>query len=449
VRESARDVPVIAEVDVLVVGSGPGGLAAALAAARAGASTLLLERFGCLGGNITVVGVEAIAWYRREHTVDSVCIGNELEERARAMGATRPEPQSRSEALDADLFKVVADDLVREAGITPLLHALAIDVVREGPLLRGVIAHGKAGRFAILARRTIDASGDADLAHLAGAPCRKTATERMLPVTVMFSVAGVDRQRFLDYVARNPSRYRDWGREWQIQSGSKEDELFSPYLSKPFDDARASGVIPAGLTSIGGTWSTISESGEATYLNMIHLSGRDGTDPWDLTRSEIEGRAQALQAIKALNHFAPGFEKARLRTFGMTIGIRDTRKIAGVYELTEQDVRGQARFDDSIGIFPEFIDGYGVLVLPTTGRYFEVPYRALVPLGIENLLVAGRCIAGDEISHAAVRSMMCCALTGQGAGVAAAISIREGVTVRDVPIALLQKELLRQGVRLH
>jgi len=111
----------------------------------------------------------------------------------------------------------------------------------------------------------------------------------------------------------------------------------------------------------------------------------------------------------------PGFESARLRTYGMTVGVRDTRKIQGLYNLTEHDVRNQARFEDSIGIFPEFIDGYGVLVLPTTGRYFQVPYGALVPRRVENLLVAGRCIAGDAISHASVRSMMCCAVTGQGA----------------------------------
>jgi len=208
-------------------------------------------------------------------------------------------------------------------------------------------------------------------------------------------------------------------------------------------------VIPPGLKTIGGTWSTINDAGEATYLNMIHLSGVDGTNVWELTKAEMEGRYQALQAIKALNHFAPGFEKAKLRTFGMTIGVRDTRKIEGRTNLTEHDVRNQARFPDSIGIFPEFIDGYGVLVLPTTGRYFEVPFGALVPAKVRNLLVAGRCIAGDAISHAAVRSMMCCTVTGQGAGVASALAVKDGVDSADVSVARLQAELLRQGVRLH
>jgi FAD dependent oxidoreductase len=249
-------------------------------------------------------------------------------------------------------------------------------------------------------------------------------------------------------VKENPSSYKDWGKNWDIQKGSKDDDLFSPYLEKPFDRARQEGVIPAGLTSIGGTWSTISDSGEASYLKMIHMTEYDGTDVWDLTRAEIDGRYQALQAIKALNRYAPGFEEAKLRTYGMTLGVRDARKIIGRYELTENDVRDEGRLEDSIGIFPEFIDGYGVLVLPSSGRYFQIAYGALVPQKVGNLLVGGRSIAGDKISHASVRNMMCCTFTGQGAGVAAAVSVRDGVDVGDVNIGSVQKALLKQGVRI-
>ena len=145
----------------------------------------------------------------------------------------------------------------------------------------------------------------------------------------------------------------------------------------------------------------------------------------------------------------PGFENARLRNFGMTLGTRDSRKIAGRYNLTGHDVRSQARFKDAIGIFPEFLDGYGVLVLPTTGRYFQVPYGITVPQGVENLLVAGRCVAGDQISHAATRNMMCCTVTGQGAGVAAAVSAKDGVSCSAVDIKHVQGALQKQGVRIQ
>ena len=144
----------------------------------------------------------------------------------------------------------------------------------------------------------------------------------------------------------------------------------------------------------------------------------------------------------------PGCETAKLRNFGMTLGIRDTRKIGAAYNLTGDDVRGQARFEDSIGIFPEFIDGYGLLILPTTGRYFHVPYRAMLPKGVRNLIVTGRTIGGDKVSHAAVRNMMCCAVAGQGAGVAAAIGVRTGRDFGEIDMVLVQGELRRQGARI-
>ena len=448
IQESPRSIPVMAETDVLVVGSGPAGLAAAISAAREGVKTMLVERYGCFGGNITQVGVNSIAWYRYEGTTDVEGIGIEFEQRAQALNGKQKTPFERSDLLDTEMFKYVADQFVQEMEITPLLHCYVVDTIMEEKMIKGVITESKSGRQAILAERVIDATGDADLAVLSGAPYAKTPKDEMLGVTVMFSCSGVNINRFMEYVGENPTTFRDWGGTWNIKTSGKEDDLFSPYLQEPFDKARQEGMIPPEMTSIGGTWSRLTESGEATGLNMVYAFGYDGSDVWDLTQGEMDGRHQAVLAIEVLKKYVPGFEEASLGHFGMKLGIRDTRVVKGRYAMTERDVRNQARFEDSIGIFPEFLDGYGVLVLPTTGRYFQIPYGILVPELVENLLIAGRCVSGDKISHAALRSMMCCTVTGQGAGVAAALSLKDRVRVGEVNINRLQGRLRKQGVRL-
>lgn len=197
-----------------------------------------------------------MAWYRHEKTVEANGIGREFEERAKAMGAATPESQSLSYEIDSEGFKVVADRLVEEAGVHPMLHRLFVAPVMDGETITGIVTESKAGREAILARRVIDATGDADVAYRAGAPTVMTPKEQMMAASVMFHLAGVDKAAFLEEVAADPQTYRDWGGggEWNIITSGKEDEMFSPFIRKPFQRAIEEGLIPANLNTIAGTW---------------------------------------------------------------------------------------------------------------------------------------------------------------------------------------------------
>jgi hypothetical protein len=289
----------------------------------------------------------------------------------------------------------------------------------------------------------IDATGDADIASRAGAPYEMNPKDRLMEVTVNFGCSGIDVDTFGMYLLQNPGKMSDWA----PHTSGKEDDMLSTHLTEPFEKAKAAGEIPQDMDLIcfPGYYT---DTGEMPSLNGMHLFNIDGTDVRDLTAAEMEGRRRVLMAVEALKKYTPGFENARLRTIASTVGIRETRKIVGEYRITEQDVKNQARFSDSIGICPEFLDGYGVLYLPTTGRYFQVPYGILLPRQVENLLVAGRCVAGDRISHAATRQMVCCSVTGQGAGVAAAVSLKDDVTCRQVDPGRVQQRLEAQGVRI-
>ncbi|MCP4133557.1 MAG: FAD-dependent oxidoreductase [bacterium] len=465
IRESSRSIPVMAETDVLVVGGGPSGMAAALSAAKEGVDTILLERYGFFGGVITQVNMGSIAWYRYADTIDAGGICREFETKAKEMGASIDPFEAMKkipfvtgiledegllvdgkptyEFLDAELFKHVADTMLLESGIVPVLHCLAVDAIMEGSTIQGVITESKSGRQAILAKRVIDATGDADIARFAGAPFRKSPRSELMEVTSNFSCSGIS---FLPFMARNLTSVKKM-KDFGFKTSGKEDDMSTTVLIEPFEKAKKAGILEKDW-DIVSWWNGLVDDGEILSINAVHMHGIDPTDVLDLTRAEMEGRRQAVLVMESLKKYQPGFSDARIRNFHTSLGTRESRKIKGAYNITEHDVKNQARFKDSIGVCPEFLDGYNLLYIPTTGRYFQVPYGIILPKKVENLLVAGRSVAGDKISHSATRQMVCCMVTGQGAGVAAAASVKEKVSCRAVNISTVQERLKKQGVRI-
>lgn len=457
VHEPERNIPVLAETDVLVVGGGPAGMSAAIAAGRTGAKTMIIERHGCFGGVITQAMIGTIAWYRNsEKVVDAGGLLAEYEKKAEEAGAIwdermgefimesglleTPEAQAMGETgnphsrtLDTELFKYIADQMLAEAKVTPLLHCLVTDVLKENGTISGVITESKSGRHAVLAKRVIDATGDGDVAARAGAPFREMGREEREGMSVNFGCSNVDLKKFLYYFITHPSSIADWDKE----SGNKENEVLKTFLIEPFRLAREAGEMPEDA-KIESYWSAFAKTGEMPTMNAVFMPEFNALDVQDLTKAEQKGREFVMLALAALRKYTPGFQDAWLRSFGSYLGVRESRKINCEYELTMADCIGEATFDDTVAVCPEFLDGIDLAIMPSTGRNFQIPARQLFPRDVENLLVAGRCVGGDKNSHAAMRQMVACVATGQGAGVIAARSLIEDVPLQAVDITAAQ-----------
>ncbi len=352
IPEPAREVDVVHETEVLVVGSGPGGLSCGtgLRAGRARDDPARPERL--LRREHHAGRGRGIGWYRHEDTVDGEGIGPSWRS-ARPRWARRPGDPVAVQAFNGEGSSTSPTSSSRRPASRRCSTACAVGPIIEDGVIRGVITESKSGREAILAARVVDATATRT------SPPRRGARPQDAARGDAGRVGDVlDDRREQGALPRRregrPQTYRDWAgnAEWDIETTGKEDELFSPFLRKPFKQAVAAGLIPANLITLAGTWGTISDQGDLTYLNLVHLAGIDGTSADDLTRGEIEGRKQAMHAIDALRAFMPGCEDATLRNFGMTIGIRDTRKIDALYDLTEHDVREQARSTTRSASFP-------------------------------------------------------------------------------------------------
>ncbi len=420
--EPARELPVSDYYDVLVVGSGPAGFSAAVNAARQGANTLLLESAGTVGG-IATVGLMS-------HFTGSVKSGfyTELLDRM-AQRNEGVQKNVRTVVIDPEQLKTLMLQMLIEAGAHLLLYTFACGVIMENGAIKGVITESKSGREVILSKVIIDATGDGDLAAMAGVPYYKGREEDglMQPATVMFKVAGVDESR-----AVFPGSF-----ETTVETDKGELQALAKALL-PF---------PAGHVLLYK--STL--PGVVT-VNMTNSIGVDGTDARSMTQGEMICRSQMNDIVNFLREYVPGYENCYLISSASLLGIRETRHFEGLYTLTGEDILNQVQFDDWVVRDAHFnfdvhnltgasLDKTGAQKHFPQNNHYTIPYRCLLPKGVNGLLLAGRNISGTHMAHSNYRVMPMCVAMGEAAGIAAALAIQKNVEPKEVCVEDIQKLL--------
>lgn len=428
-HESAREIPVAYTVDVLVLGGGPAGVAAAICAARQGADTLLIEQMGEVGG----IATEGMMSHWTGDTRGGIY--EEILQRS----ADYSDPKAMAgdtylrQIINPERLKTVLLEMLEEAHAHYLLYTIAASPIVESGRLRGVIIENKSGRQAVLAKIVIDASGDGDIAARAGAEYSKgrETDGSMQPVSLMFKVGGVDYDR-----AIFPSHFED---TIQIAAGEVQS-LGKEHLPFP------AGHVLLYRTSLPGV----------VTCNMTNCIEVDGTNAEELARATLACRRQLNPIVKFLRQYVPGYEKCYLLSSAALLGVRETRHFKGLEIITEEDIRQARVFPDWAVTYASFnfdvhnMSGSG---LDATGAqdafqptFYTIPYGCLVPEKLDGLLLAGRNISGTHMAHSNYRVMPICANMGQAAGVAAALCAKQGIEPRQLNVKELQKILLKNGV---
>ncbi len=438
------------EADVVVCGGGPAGVVAAIAAGRSGRSTILIERYGFVGGMSTAALVYPwMTFHTSEGKQVIRGIAQEIVDRLAARGASPGHLRdtvgfvSTVTPYNGEVYKVLAVEMLKEAGVVTLFHSFLHETTVEDGKIRSVRIIGKSGTIEAKGKVFIDATGDGDLAYLAGAPCSigRDGDRKTQPMTMKFRMRGVDLAKVKAYMIAHPEEF---------------------YEKTPFADLES---LPlTGIMGFKKQWREANlpinrdavlmfagPNDDEVLVNTTRVQGLDGTNVADLTEAEHLGRQQVLQVAEFMTKHLPGFEKASVSSVGAQIGIRETRRIQGLYTLTAQDVVQGRRFPDAIARSGYPIDihdptGKGVTAAWVEGDgAYDIPYRSLLPKGVSNLLAAGRCISTSHEAFATTRLTPSCMATGEAAGVAAAIAVREGIDLSAVDVEALRRTLAAAG----
>lgn len=418
--------------DVVVVGSGSAGSSAAITAARSGADTLLVDKMPFLGGTSTAVLDTFYAFYTPGAHARRVVggIGWEVAERLKAAGMAFERPNTYGAGTgvtyDQEVLKLLWEQLAEEAKVEVLLHTWATGMEQRDGQATGIRMWNKGGETSVSAGVLIDASGDADLCAMGGVEYEDArTTPNLQSVSTIFRVANVDVQR----AAALPKTEL-----WAMMRG-----------------AAASGEYR--LPRLEGSWHRTPHQGVVT-VHMTRIPNVDATDPVQLTQAEMEGRRQVREYHRFLRDKVPGFERSVLVASSPAIGVRESRRVIGDYRLTRDDVLTARRFADEIALCGAPIEDHAAgpdtrwTYVPESGVY-GIPYRSLLPAGIEGMLVAGRCFSATHDAHASARSMATCMAMGEAAGTAAALAAASGSTPRQLDVDSLRDCLVTKGAMLN
>jgi hypothetical protein len=473
--------------DVIVCGGGTSGIAAAIAAARGGASTLLVERVGSLGGQLCFSGPPGFAFAHLFNPLgeqDVAGIIEEIHSRMLKEGHALPhhKPPHRLESgysfsyIDPDWFSLVIFQMMEEEKVELLLHSLVVDVVQEGEKVTGVVVENTNGTMIIYGKVVIDCTGEGDIAVRAGAPYEYVDKQTVQPHTLSFTMDGVNWEKFLDYVNKNPDQLTwfqltlpHWSEERKEEAHQKSLEFFRT-CRDPIMFGEMMGFFDFHKKAMElGEWHQYSgvgffftpREGGHIQAHMQHSSQVPEllTDnAWDITKGEIECRRQNAMAIKFFRKYLPGFENAYLTRMCSEIRMREGRRIMGDYQLLTADVGEGKRFDDVIGkshfkagghhVANENTLSRGLRVVPANGGSYDIPYRCLVPRNTENMLIAGKHVSTDRDAY--LRYVQQTMVTGQAAGAAAALCVKRKISPRELEkdVSELQQILKKQGAIL-
>ena len=471
---------VYGEYDVVVVGGGTSGVAAAIASARAGAKTLLIERLGILGGQMNVSGPPGFAYAymfnpRKEQVIAGIMeeTHSRLLQQGWALPHTTPDFRvGYSFALvDPDYWGLMMFEMMTENNVELLLYSVFADVIKEGDAVKGVVVENPSGRQVVLGKVVVDCTGEGHVFAKAGAPYEQVPKSELEPHTVSFTVDGVDWKEALDYIKNNIyteinpmiNGYLNWTKEQIVERIKKVEDIRELSNIMGYYSLRDKALAKGEWHPFSGVGFFIMprENGhlQAHFQHSSQMDNVDPTDVRDLTACEVECRKQVLLALKFIKNYLPGFKNTYLSRVCTELRIRESRRVTGDYVLRKKDVAEAKKFKDVIGK-SSFSSGAkhvanintlgGVdVVAPKDGGSVDIPYRCLVPQKIDNLLVGGKAISTDRDSYC--RFLQITMVTGQAAGAAAAVCANKGITPRqlEADVSELQEILLKQGVILY